>query len=133
MRDVLAEYERLTAAGELVGRGVVTSVWGSAPRPEGSTMLATRTGVVVGSVSGGCVESATADEIAADNSKHKMKKGKWGDHPHWVCQAPGCHFSTLREEQSRAAAPTYANLGERIGTILSLADEEADERDAEEE
>lgn len=65
MRDVLAEYERLTAAGELVGRGVVTSVWGSAPRPEGSTMLATRTGVVVGSVSGGCVESATADEIAA--------------------------------------------------------------------
>jgi xanthine dehydrogenase accessory factor len=65
VRDVLAEYERLAAAGEPVGRAVVTSVWGSAPRPEGSSMLATRDGAIAGSVSGGCVEGATAAEIAA--------------------------------------------------------------------
>jgi xanthine dehydrogenase accessory factor len=64
MRELIEDYERLSAAGEPVGRAVVTSVWGSAPRPEGSSMLATRSGVMAGSVSGGCVESATAMEIA---------------------------------------------------------------------
>ena len=65
MRDLLDDYERLTAAGDPVGRAVVTSVWGSAPRPEGASMLATGAGVMAGSVSGGCVEGATATEIAA--------------------------------------------------------------------
>jgi DivIVA domain-containing protein len=32
---------------------------------------------------------------------------------------------TLEEEQMKASAPTYATLGERIGSILTLADEEA--------
>ena len=36
-------------------------------------------------------------------------------------------LAALKEEHSKAAAPTYANLGERIGTILGLADEEAAE------
>jgi DivIVA domain-containing protein len=33
----------------------------------------------------------------------------------------------LEEEQMKASAPTYATLGERIGSILTLADEEANE------
>ncbi|CAN5871207.1 XdhC family protein [soil metagenome] len=65
MRDLLSEYERLTAAGEPLGRAVVTSVWGSAPRAEGASMLATRDGTIAGSVSGGCVEAAAAGEIGA--------------------------------------------------------------------
>ncbi len=64
MRDLLSEYDRLAALGRPVGRAVVTSVWGSAPRPEGSSMLATADGTMAGSVSGGCVEGATASEIA---------------------------------------------------------------------
>ena len=65
MRDLLQDYDRFTAAGERPGRAVVTSVWGSAPRPEGSSMLATAAGVMAGSVSGGCVEAATAIEIVS--------------------------------------------------------------------
>src|SRR6476646_10522385 len=64
MRDLLADYERLTAAGTPPGRAVVTSVWGSAPRPEGACLLATADGRLAGSVSGGCVESAAAVEVA---------------------------------------------------------------------
>ena len=64
MRDLLSDYDRLAALGRPVGRAVVTSVWGSAPRPEGSSMLATADGTMAGSVSGGCVEGATATEIA---------------------------------------------------------------------
>ncbi|MEO7136512.1 MAG: XdhC family protein [Gemmatimonadales bacterium] len=63
MRDLLADYERFLATGKPFGRAVVTSVWGSAPRPEGSCMLTTSEGTIAGSVSGGCVETATALEI----------------------------------------------------------------------
>ena len=63
MRDLLSDYDRLATEGRPVGRAVVTSVWGSAPRPEGSSMLATADGTMAGSVSGGCVEGATATEI----------------------------------------------------------------------
>jgi xanthine dehydrogenase accessory factor len=63
MRDLLSDYERFVSTGRPFGRAVVTSVWGSAPRPEGSCMLASDTGAIAGSVSGGCVESATALEI----------------------------------------------------------------------
>jgi xanthine dehydrogenase accessory factor len=60
MRDILTDYERFARGGKPFGRAVVTSVWGSAPRPEGSSMLAASDGTIAGSVSGGCVESATA-------------------------------------------------------------------------
>ena len=65
MRDLLEDVDRFAAAGVPFGRAVVTSVWGSAPRPEGSSMLAAADGRIAGSVSGGCVESATALEIEA--------------------------------------------------------------------
>ncbi len=65
MRDLLEDYARFTAARTPFGRAVVTSVWGSAPRAEGSCMLAASDGTIAGSVSGGCVESATALEIEA--------------------------------------------------------------------
>ncbi len=65
MRDLLEDYNRFAATGIPFGRAVVTSVWGSAPRPEGSSMLAAADGRIAGSVSGGCVESATAVEIEA--------------------------------------------------------------------
>ncbi|HKU63352.1 MAG TPA: XdhC family protein [Gemmatimonadales bacterium] len=65
MRDLMPAYERLWAGTGAVGRAVVTSVWGSAPRHEGAAMLATSDGSVAGSVCGGCVESAAAAEIVA--------------------------------------------------------------------
>jgi xanthine dehydrogenase accessory factor len=63
MRDLLKDYDRFAKTGKPFGRAVVTSVWGSAPRPEGSSMLASGDGTIAGSVSGGCVEAATALEI----------------------------------------------------------------------
>jgi xanthine dehydrogenase accessory factor len=64
MRDLLTDYDRFAARGVPFGRAVVTSVWGSAPRAEGACLLATADGQIAGSVSGGCVETATAMEIA---------------------------------------------------------------------
>lgn len=64
MRHLLAEYARMREA-EPVGRAVVTSVWGSAPQAEGATMLVSASGRMAGSVSGGCVEAAVAEEVRA--------------------------------------------------------------------
>ena len=64
MRDLLADYRRMQEAGP-VGRAVVTSVWGSAPQAEGATMLVGADGQMAGSVSGGCVEGAVAEEVRA--------------------------------------------------------------------
>ena len=63
MRDVLPDLAAFAARGERVGRAVVTSVFNSAPRPEGSVMLRSERGSIAGGVSGGCVEGATAVEI----------------------------------------------------------------------
>ncbi len=70
MRDLLKEYDAFIAAGDRVGRAVVTSVWGSAPRPEGACLLATARGKIAGSVSGGCVESAAAQEVLHAQERH---------------------------------------------------------------
>ena len=77
MRNLLAEYGLLAASGP-VGRAVVTQVWGSAPRPEGACLLATLDGRMAGSVSGGCVETAAAEEIRAAIASGNPKKVGWG-------------------------------------------------------
>lgn len=77
MRGLLDEYQILAASGP-VGRAVVTQVWGSAPRPEGACLLATLDGRMAGSVSGGCVETAAAEEIRAVIASGVSRKAGWG-------------------------------------------------------
>ena len=42
-------------------------------------------------------------------------------------EAQAAKARALEEEQKKAAAPTYADLGQRIGSMLQLADEEGNE------
>ncbi|MBA3260696.1 MAG: XdhC family protein, partial [Gemmatimonadales bacterium] len=126
MRDLLPEYDRLTATGEPVGRAVVTSVWGSAPRPEGSSMLATRDGVMAGSVSGGCVESATALEIAEAIGRGSPKLVTFGvsDEKAWeVGLACGGTIKVLVEPGVRpeVLAAARGDGGEVLATVTEGA------------
>ncbi len=77
MRELLGDYDRLIATGP-VGRAVVTTVWGSAPRPEGAVLLATADGRMAGSVSGGCVENAVVEEIQAAIGRGTPKALEYG-------------------------------------------------------
>ncbi len=51
--------------GHKVALGTVIKTWGSAPRPAGSQIAVRDDGVFLGSVSGGCVESAVIEAALA--------------------------------------------------------------------
>jgi xanthine dehydrogenase accessory factor len=57
MRDILPQLERWQLEAEEIALATVVRVRGSAPRPAGARLIATRGGRLAGSVSGGCVES----------------------------------------------------------------------------
>ncbi len=58
MRDVMAELKSEWELGNTAGLATVVRTYKSAPRLAGASMLVTRDGRAVGSVSGGCVEGA---------------------------------------------------------------------------
>jgi Xanthine and CO dehydrogenases maturation factor, XdhC/CoxF family len=61
--DTLAGWQAGGLDPAAVGRAVVVRTFGSAPRPEGAVLLYASDGRIAGSVSGGCVEGAAAEEI----------------------------------------------------------------------
>jgi xanthine dehydrogenase accessory factor len=61
--DTVAAWEASGLDPADVGRAVVVRTFGSAPRPEGAVLLYAPDGRIAGSVSGGCVEGAAAEEI----------------------------------------------------------------------
>ncbi|MCX4673878.1 XdhC family protein [Streptomyces sp. NBC_01433] len=68
MRDILPELRDWHAAGTPFALATVVAVHGSAPREPGAVMAVSADGAVLGSVSGGCVESdvyEVADEVLA--------------------------------------------------------------------
>jgi xanthine dehydrogenase accessory factor len=73
MRDLVAELAQFDAAGP-VARAVVLATWGSAPRPAGAALLLAADGRMAGSVSGGCVENAVIEEIAAARARGSPKR-----------------------------------------------------------
>jgi xanthine dehydrogenase accessory factor len=64
MKELLDTLDGWRAEGVGVGRAIVVRTFGSAPRPEGAVLLVSDDGRIAGSVSGGCVEGAAAEEIA---------------------------------------------------------------------
>ncbi|MFJ4972294.1 XdhC family protein [Streptomyces sp. NPDC088755] len=57
MRDILPDLQARCAAGTPFALATVVAVHGSAPRDPGAVMAVDESGTVLGSVSGGCVES----------------------------------------------------------------------------
>lgn len=59
---IFEQAARWYCEGYSVALASVTSTWGSAPRPTGSYMAMNEKQDMVGSVSGGCIESAVMHE-----------------------------------------------------------------------
>ena len=63
MKELLDTLSAWQGEGVEAGRAVVVRTFGSAPRPEGAVLLHASDGRIAGSVSGGCVEGAAAEQI----------------------------------------------------------------------
>jgi xanthine dehydrogenase accessory factor len=61
MRDIVPELSRWRQQGIPFAVATVVETWGSSPRPAGSAMGIRKDGLVCGSVSGGCIESAVIE------------------------------------------------------------------------
>jgi xanthine dehydrogenase accessory factor len=78
MQELVETLDGWRAEGAGVGRAVVIRTFGSAPRPEGAVLLVTDDGRIAGSVSGGCVEGAAADEIWAARKSGRQRVIRYG-------------------------------------------------------
>jgi xanthine dehydrogenase accessory factor len=78
MQELLDTLDGWRAEGAGVGRAVVVRTFGSAPRPEGAVLLVTDDGRLAGSVSGGCVEGAAAEEIWAARRAGRERVIRYG-------------------------------------------------------
>jgi xanthine dehydrogenase accessory factor len=78
MQELLDSLDAWRAEHAGVGRAVVVRTFGSAPRPEGAVLLVTDDGRLAGSVSGGCVEGAAAEEIRAARSAGRERVIRYG-------------------------------------------------------
>jgi xanthine dehydrogenase accessory factor len=78
MREVLDDVRRMLGAGDRVALATVVDTRRSAPRPLGSRLALSSSGEMVGSVSGGCVESDVAlraEEVLAGGPPLLLRYG----------------------------------------------------------
>jgi xanthine dehydrogenase accessory factor len=99
-----------------VGRAIVVRTFGSAPRPEGAVLIYADDGRIAGSVSGGCVEGAAAEEIERARASGNSRVIRYGisDEQAWdVGLACGGTIDVLVEPfvPPRAVAAAVASLG----------------------
>ncbi|HZN85314.1 MAG TPA: XdhC family protein [Burkholderiales bacterium] len=93
--QVLAQARDWFAAGRRVWLVTVIETWGSAPRPPGALLALRDDGLVVGSVSGGCVEDDLIDRV-----RHGERVGV----PSLVT------YGVTKEEAARFGLPCGGNL-----------------------
>jgi len=88
--DVLKTALDWRTAGFAVSLATVVQTWGSAPRPPGSLLALREDGLIVGSVSGGCIE---------DNLIVKMREQGMPKRPEWV------QYGVTREQAEHFGLP----------------------------
>lgn len=76
--DVLEQATAWKGSGRGVAVATVIQTWGSSPRPTGSQLAVDDKGAMIGSVSGGCIESAVvheAQQVIADGEARTLSFG----------------------------------------------------------
>jgi xanthine dehydrogenase accessory factor len=132
MRDVLPDLLAFRGRGERVGRAVLTGIVGSAPRPEGASLIVSDRGSMAGSVSGGCIEGAVFSEIQDAIAAGRPTLLSYGvsDETAWsVGLACGGTFEILVQPDVPADVERAASgeTGAVVATVLRGPDGAADE------
>ena len=122
MKELLETLDGWGGAGVDAGRAVLIRTFGSAPRPEGAVLIRADDGRIAGSVSGGCVEGAAAEEIERARADGRSRVIRYGisDEQAWdVGLACGGTIDVLVEPRVPAAATRGAReRGIAVASIL---------------
>ncbi|HTF40330.1 MAG TPA: XdhC family protein, partial [Propionibacteriaceae bacterium] len=124
MRDVLGDLLAWWRAGETVGMGTVVGTWRSAPRQPGAAMLVGPDESAVGSVSGGCVESAVyalAQEVIADGHPVLERYGVSDNDAFAVGLTCGGILDVFVEKVSQQTFPELADIAADIAAGRPVA------------
>jgi xanthine dehydrogenase accessory factor len=124
MRDVLGDLLAWWRAGETVGMGTVVGTWRSAPRQPGAAMLVGPDDSAVGSVSGGCVESAVyalAQEVINDGHPVLQRYGVSDNDAFAVGLTCGGILDVFIEKVSQQTFPELADIAADIEAGRSVA------------
>ena len=117
MRDVLSDLLAWWRLGETVGVGTVVGTWRSAPRQPGAAMLVGPDDSAVGSVSGGCVESAVyalAQEVIDDGHPVLQRYGVSDNDAFAVGLTCGGILDVFVEKVSQQTFPELADIAADI-------------------
>ncbi|HET9561895.1 MAG TPA: XdhC/CoxI family protein [Propionibacteriaceae bacterium] len=117
MRDVLSDLLAWWRLGETVGMGTVVGTWRSAPRQPGAAMLVGPDDSAVGSVSGGCVESAVyalAQEVINDGHPVLQRYGVSDNDAFAVGLTCGGILDVFVEKVSQQTFPELADIAADI-------------------
>jgi xanthine dehydrogenase accessory factor len=127
MREVLVDVRRMLGSGDRVALATVVDTRRSAPRPLGSRLALSSSGEMVGSVSGGCVESDVAlraEEVLAGGPPLLLRYGISDDDAFDVGLPCGGEIEVFvqnvdAEELDRVEAALAS--GERLSVTTTLA------------
>jgi xanthine dehydrogenase accessory factor len=122
VKELLDTLQAWEADAVGIGRAVVIRTFGSAPRPEGAVLLYADDGRIAGSVSGGCVEGAAAEEIEGARKTGRSRVIRYGisDEQAWdVGLACGGTIDVLVEPELPALAVDAAWASQGAGGLGS--------------
>ncbi|MBU4617567.1 XdhC family protein [Rhodococcus sp. GG48] len=117
MRDILTELTAWFDRGEAFALATVVRTWKSSPRTSGAAMAVSAAGEVLGSVSGGCVESAvyeSALEVLADGCSRTEVFCVADDDAIGVGLTCGGTIEVFVQRVDRAAYPQFAEVARLV-------------------
>jgi xanthine dehydrogenase accessory factor len=123
MKDLLDVTSEWRSEGVGFGRAVLIRTFGSAPRPEGATLLVADDGRIRGSVSGGCVEGACVEEVRRARASGLSRVVRYGisDEQAWdVGLACGSTIDVLIEPELRPEIEQAARAGSGEAVVIPL-------------
>lgn len=124
MREVLGPLSNWWREGGDVGLATVVGTWHSAPRQPGAAMLVGPDATAVGSVSGGCVESAVyalAEQVLADGRPVLQRYGVSDDDAYAVGLTCGGILDVFVERVNQSDFPELGTVAEAIEAGVPVA------------
>ncbi|GAA5127702.1 XdhC family protein [Haloechinothrix salitolerans] len=124
MRDVLLEIDAWYANGTRFALATVINAFHSTPRQPGAAMAVSADGEVVGSVSGGCVESAVYElgrEVLETGQPTTQRYGISDDDAFAVGLTCGGTIDILVQPVDTASFPEFGDLADAINAEVPVA------------